>query len=391
MAHRHGLDFHIEHADVAQLAGNLEQTAREVRREFFRRMIASGVVDRVATGHTLSDQAETVLFRLLRGAGNTGLAGILPLTEDGIVRPLLGVSRDRVLAYLHENALSYRTDHTNLDRSLRRNRIRLDLIPELKRDYNPAVEEQLAQAAELARSEELYWQDEIAALAGQGFRRKAGTVILRGPWLLGHPLAVARRLVRRAIAEVRGDLRQIEFAHVEQVLELAKSAEGHGRRQLPGVDVLRSFEWLRFAPPGLDAGSPRLVAEPLDIPGVARIGSVCVVAQLLQGRNGNCGYNEGEEAEAGFSFLDWDRIEKPLTVRFWLPGDQYRPVGAAGPEKLKQMFQSGRVPLWERRFWPIIENGQGIVWSRRFGPAAGLEASERSGQVLKIGEIVDGE
>lgn len=393
LAQRHGLDFHLERAGVAQLAlgHNLEQTARDVRRAFFRRLIASSVVDRVATGHTMSDQAETVLFRFVRGAGTAGIAGVLPRTEDGIVRPLLGASRSQVMEYLHANRLPYRTDRTNRDRSLMRNRIRLDLIPELKRDYNPAIEQQLAQAADLAQSEEQYWQTEIDRLAAQGFQRKAGTVIVRSPWLLGRPIAVARRLVRRAIAEVRGDLRRIEFAHVEQVLELAKDSEGHGRRQLPGVDVIRSFEWLRFAPLSLEAGPPRLVAAPLDIPGAARIGPVCVVAQLLQGRHGNCGYNEGEEAAAGCSLLDWDRIEKPLTLRFWLPGDQYRPVGAAGPEKLKQMFQSGRVPLWERRTWPIIESGQGIVWSRKFGPAAGLEASARSEQVLKIGEIVDGE
>lgn len=393
LARRAGIDSHIEHVNVAELAvgGNLEQTARDARREFFLRMIADGVVEVVATGHTLSDQAETVLFRLLRGTGPTGIAGVLPRTDDGIVRPLLGVSRSQVLDYLHEQRIAYRTDPTNQDRTYTRNRIRLDLIPDLQRLYNPGIEEQLAQAAELARGEELYWRREIARLAGMGFQRQAGAVVLSSEWLLAQPIAVARRLLRHAIQLIKGDLRQVEFAHVEQVLELAMHSEGHGRRQLPGVDVIRSFGLLRFAAIAIEPAPPRLTMVPLEVPGSVRIGPVGLVSELLQGSDWNCGYNEGEESGVVYTFLDWDRLEKPLTVRFWLPGDQYRPVGCTGVEKLKQMFQSTKVPLWERRFWPIIENKQGIVWSRKFGPAAGLQASRHSEQVLKIGEIVDGE
>ncbi|MBL8228158.1 MAG: tRNA lysidine(34) synthetase TilS [Bryobacterales bacterium] len=393
LAHRHGLDFHLECADIARLAEghNIEQAAREARRDFFVRMITSGIADRVATGHTLSDQAETVLFRLLRGAGTTGLSGILPRTSEGIVRPLILVRRDQVMDYLHDDGIPFRTDRTNQDRSLSRNRIRLDLIPTLRTAFNPSIEEQLAQAADLARAEEAYWHDETVRHAAGGFVRKSGAIVISCPWLLAQPLALARRLIRHAIHEVKGDLRQIGFGHVEQVLELARFSEGHGRRQFPGIDVFRSFDSLRFDVQGADAHAPRIVSSVLRIPGVTRIGPTCVVTSLLQGSDWNCGYNEGEDSGAGFSFLDWDRLHQPLTMRFWLPGDQYRPVGAAGPEKLKHLFQSRKVPLWERRFWPIIENGKEIVWSRGFGPAAGLQASRSSGQVLKIGEFVDGE
>lgn len=393
LAHRHGLDFHLERADVAKLAAgqNIEQAARDARREFFTRMITNGVADRVATGHTLSDQAETVLFRLLRGTGTTGLAGILPRTSEGIVRPLIHIRRDQIMGYLHEQGIDFRSDRSNQDRSLSRNRIRLDLIPTLRSSFNPSIEEQLAQAADLARAEEAYWHDETVRRAAEGFVRKPSAVVIGCPWLLAQPLALARRLIRHAIHEVKGDLRQIGFGHVEQVLELARFSEGHGRRQFPGVDVFRSFDSLRFALQGADSHTPRIVSSALRIPGATRIGPICVVTSLLQGSDWNCGYNEGEDSGAGFSLLDWDRLEKPLTLRFWLPGDQIRPHGAAGPEKLKHLFQSRRVPLWERRFWPIIESGKEIVWSRGFGPAEGLQASRSSGQVLKIGEFVDGE
>src|SRR5580693_433182 len=153
-----GLPFHIHNADVPAVAGNQEQAARQVRHKFFAELIAAGKVDCVATGHTRSDQAETVLYRILRGSGLAGLAGILPVTNEGIVRPLLEQNRSEIEAWLRERNIAWREDNTNQDRSYARNRLRHEILPLLRETFNPRLDETLSNMATLAQDEESYWQ-----------------------------------------------------------------------------------------------------------------------------------------------------------------------------------------------------------------------------------------
>ncbi len=160
-----GLAAHVASIDVAArraaTGDNLEQAARRARREFFLAAIRSGRVDRVATGHTRTDQAETVLLRLFRGAGVEGLAAMRPVTPDGMVRPLLAVSRADAEQFLRERGIAWREDATNRDLRYARNRVRHQSMPVLAREFNPRLEEALARTAELAGEEEDYWCAEI--------------------------------------------------------------------------------------------------------------------------------------------------------------------------------------------------------------------------------------
>ncbi len=121
-----GLPFHLQRADVPAMDGNLEEAARNIRQAFYAELIASGAVDRVATGHTRSDQAETVLYRILRGSGLTGLSGILPVTSERVVRPLLEIDRSEIEAWLRQRKIAWKEDETNQDRTYARNRLRHD-------------------------------------------------------------------------------------------------------------------------------------------------------------------------------------------------------------------------------------------------------------------------
>ncbi|MBL8177273.1 MAG: tRNA lysidine(34) synthetase TilS [Bryobacterales bacterium] len=359
---------------------NLEQAARTARLTFFREM--RQLVDRVATGHTLNDQAETVLFRFLRGTGPSGLTGILPSTADGLIRPLLSVSRAEVEGFLREKGVGWRTDETNRERNFVRNRIRLDLLPLLERVYNPGVIGQLAQTADIAREEEGFWK---GYLTRYEVRLVQGAVVLGTDVLAMEGRAVARRLVREAIQQVKGDLREIEYKHVEAALRLATQKEGSGRLQLPGVDVFRSFDRVRIARLGDYARERRAVSMPLGVPGEIHLpeGGVRLRATLVDG------YNEDQAETTSCNLLDWDRIEGPLTARYWLPGDGYHPAGSARAQKIKDLFQLHRVPLWERRFWPMVESSQGIVWTRRFGAARFASAGPATARALQIDELSD--
>src|SRR5476651_686134 len=161
LAARLGLPFLIREADVAASSDNLEQAARLARLAFFHEVLAAGAVSRVALGHTRSDQAETVLFRFLRGSGTAGLAGIRPVTSQGIVRPLIEIERSQVTQFLRERGIPWREDSSNASLQFARNRIRRQLLPQLASAWNPAIVQTLAHTADWALAEEAWWEAEI--------------------------------------------------------------------------------------------------------------------------------------------------------------------------------------------------------------------------------------
>ncbi len=342
LAARLGLPFEARAEDVAAAADNLEQAARHARRRFFREAIEAGRVDRVALGHTRNDQAETVLFRFLRGSGTAGLAGMRPVTRDGFVRPLLEVTRGQVEEYLRSRGIQWREDASNRDLRFARNRIRHQLLPALAGEWNPALVETLAGMARVAGDEEDYWRGEVERQAAQILEEKDGAVVVDSRRLAELPRGLSRRLIRRAIEIVKGDLRSIDVRHVDAILGLAGETEGHGRVRAPGVDVMRSFEWLRLAAPGAHGRPEFSIAVPA--PGRYRFAG-------------------GEVEILG-------KVNEPMELRNWRPGDTFDPAGRIPARKIKELFQEVRVPLWERARWPVLSAGGKLVWAGEFGSAA---------------------
>ncbi|MBI3665577.1 MAG: TilS substrate-binding domain-containing protein [Acidobacteria bacterium] len=223
-------------------------------------------------GQTRTDQAETVLFRFLRGAATAGLAGIYPLLEGGVVRPLIEVDRAEVLRYLRAAGRQWREDSSNESRDMARNRLRHEMLPQLAREWNPEITGALAQLADWARDEESYWSAEMERLAPVYLRSKDRVLYLEARRVAALPPAVERRLLRHAVEQVRGDLRGVEFGHIEQIRRLTALEEGHGRAQIPGVDVFRSFDQVRLAPLDANEGlDTRNFSLELAIPGTYEI------------------------------------------------------------------------------------------------------------------------
>lgn len=356
--------------------GNLEQAARDLRRRFFQEFVDAGRLDRIATGHTLTDQAETVLFRLVRGTGLPGLAAMRPLA-GAFARPLLELERDEVRAWLAGRGLAWRDDTSNEDRRFSRNRIRLELLPAL-REENPRVDQALGHLATLAQEEEDYWAQEVARALELAASEQPFGLILDAGALLSMPRALARRVVRGAIERVKGDLRQLEFLHVEQVMVLAASPEGEGEAELPGVKVERSFEWLRFHT-GEGAAPPELrITGPGEYPSPEPGSRILVEVDE----------SKVESSEQALC----DRVRAPdawargLTLRGWRAGDRYRPVGHADEMKLKVLFHRARIPSWERPSWPMLTIEDKIVWVKQFGVAAEFAAGPGSEPGLRITE-----
>ena len=365
LAARYKLPFLVASPPVPE--GNVEQEARRLRYEFFK---GHGVV---ATGHTLDDQAETVLYRFLRGSGTAGLSGIRP-TAPGIIRPLLELRRVEIRTWLREHEIAWREDSSNADPDFARNRIRLRHLPDLSASLNPSLTEGLASTAEWARDEEDYWVAELSRLEPLYLDIRPETVLIQLGSFCLLPAAVQRRLLRRAIERVRGSLRSIDFRHVEAIRAMMATSEGSGRAQLPGLEAYRSFDWLRLGPPGFDARIERDFEIPLLIPGRTEDIDRHLALEVELCPGGHV-YNDGVDG------LDGERCTGSLMLRNWRPGDQ-----TAG-KKIKTLFQEYRIPLWERRTWPVVTSGNSIVWTRRFGAASEFAAGPESRKILMIREV----
>ena len=278
-----GLPFHEARVDVGatakENAETIEEAARRLRYGWFRKLMASGEVEAVATAHTRDDQAETVLAKFLRGAWTEGLSGIHPVIEypEGrILRPLLGATRAEVEAYLSALGQSWREDSSNRHLTFTRNRIRHELLPLLE-GWNPQLREHLAQMATLARDEEAWWTAELARLGPQilmhglpvrgGGRRAAGDgLAIEVSRLALLPTALQRRLLRSAAVQLGT---AVDFPSTEALRNLAITGRAGQKLQLAqGLRAERTARELRLAI--LPAGEGAAVVAPeytIAIPG----------------------------------------------------------------------------------------------------------------------------
>jgi tRNA(Ile)-lysidine synthase len=256
LCERLGVELRSAAADVRSRArherGGLEQAARRERYAFLRRVREEEKAAAIAVAHTRDDQAETLLLRLLRGAGATGLAGMRVRTGD-VIRPLLGVSREDVIAHLRGRGLDWREDPSNADPAHRRNRVRHELLPYLEARFNPRIREALARTAAVLADEAAHIRCEAEALLDQAARDDGDAVVLSRPALLAAPAAVARAAIRQALIGAGGQ-RQVSAGHVERVLALVRAKAPSGRR-LPLPDGREA----RFRRDGVWLG-PRIAA-----------------------------------------------------------------------------------------------------------------------------------
>ncbi len=341
-----GLELHVRRVDTqGERNGNgVEETARRLRYAWWGELLAAGAVDAVATAHTLDDQAETVLGKLLRGAWTEGLAGIFPVVEHPrgcIVRPFLPVRRMAIEQWLQARGASWREDSSNRELTFTRNRIRQELLPELER-WNPQIRGNLAQLAELARDEERYWDAELdrleplLLLTGRpvrgGGRASGETVALDMVRLQAQPTALQRRLLRRAAERVGAT---VDFAATEAMRTLVTHGKAGEQRPLgAGWVAERTARELR-----LSLSAP--VPEPQAAVVFPLPGSVEVQGWQLQ-----------VDAE----------VTGNAVVRPWRAGDRVRLRHSSGPKKVKEVLERMRISGSDRAGWLVMEWSGEIVW-----------------------------
>jgi tRNA(Ile)-lysidine synthase len=382
LAEAHGLVFLTERGDAPATARahklTLEEAARELRYAWFRKLLQEEALDSVATAHTADDQAETVLLRLLRGAGTRGLAGIYPRKQEeqgAVIRPLLGVRRAEVEDYLRGLGQAWREDPMNVDLRHARNRVRHELLPLLEREYSPGIVPVLADTAEVARGEEEFWQEEAARLLSQlAAERSASGPSLDAAALCRHPVAVQRRLLRAA-AEAAG--LRLSFHHCEEVRSLLAGRGAPSSCDLPEGWRAALLRGRLLFEKRDESAAPAEYEYRLRVPGeveVTELGTV-IRASLVASAAGKPEYNRGR-------FLEPRKLGTELVVRNWRAGDRFWPAHSKSPKKVKELLAARRVAGPDRRLWPVVASGSEIVWIRGFPGAQAFVASAASGALL---------
>ena len=456
LATEHGLELSACAAPVEHARGTgIESAARKLRYEFFRQLVDQGPVSqaratnspatnprvtKVATAHTLDDQAETVLLRMFRGTGIRGLAGILPrlrlpapnpqspersslrnarrlldtqrrvlatgywpLGTDCVVRPLLGFRRAELREYLRERSQSWREDSSNQDSAFLRNRLRQRLMPLIAGEFGEAAIEHIAELAEIARAEEDHWAAHPLSPSAPGARLAFDKQ--PADKLLALPLAAARRTIRAWI-EQNAPAARVSFRLIEEILDLARGPAGR-KIELPGSSALATDAPIEAAEAGdesalFHANKARSVSRlhvarvradlvletssseaedyeyTLPVPGEVFIPElgVCIAAEEA---------DVASEPEKNRSeLLDPTRLGSELIIRNWRPGDRFWPAHTRQEKKVKELLSDRHSTGSEKKRWPVAVCRGELVWVRGFAaPKAWLS---RSGHAIRIRE-----
>ncbi len=380
-----GIPLHVGYPPAGALApdsSDLEARARRVRMHFLETTRVREGYDYLALGHHRDDQAETLLLALLRGAGSSGLSGMAP-RRGRIIRPLLGVSREDLEEFLGDRGVEYVTDSSNLLAEQTRNRIRLELIPWLAREYNPGIVSVLARTAELVGEEDRYMQAQAgsvfrsaAVLEGFGTGESSGRRVMLPVSLFDTQAPLLRRVLRLAYRAVRGTLEDLTREHVEMLLRPGALPSGWSI-DLPGAVRARiSKDFLVFEktrPRRQSRSSPAILPVPgvLVFPGTALHLQARLLDSVASRAVASALVGPHPPLLVRHAFIDYNKVALPLRVRFWRPGDRMQPLGMRGHRKIQDILVDAKVPRTARSRVPLVlDSDHRVLW------LAGLRVSE---------------
>ena len=363
--------------NVAALTGSgrgIEEAARDCRYAFLLRVAEQTNSSVVALAHHADDNVETILHRILRGTGLRGLGGI-PVqrrlaseSEVRLIRPLLRLRRDQLRAFLAERDLPWRQDESNADLRMMRNRLRAAVLPLLREQVNPAVDEALLRLAEQAQQADALLREQADAVAARAVRVESeGQLLIRIEDLRPQPRIVQQELVRCAIVSLGLGEKSLTAGHLAAVVRLA-AEPGRGKRiDLPGgLVVSKEPQSLRFRLHPQAEPRPDLPEVTIPLDGETPLPDYGITIHTAQAtfRPEKAGDLAGwkRRKAAGHEWLDRDRLHPPLTVRTHRPGERFHPLGAPGTKTLADFLGEAKVAPAARKRTPIVYDQRGPIW-----------------------------
>jgi tRNA(Ile)-lysidine synthase len=381
LAQELGLPFHLGTGDVRREARerkiSLQMAARDLRLPFLKETCRLHGYHKLALGHTADDQVEQFLLRLLRGTGLEGLKGMRFTAPDGLVRPLLAVGKEVLLAWLRREALPYREDASNLNRRYLRNRVRLELLPVLAR-FNPQVKTAVWRLmSRLEEDERLLARQTAQAWEMVGRMVTPDFACLDLAALLALPSGLEKRTLRYALGMFAGG-QEINAAQVENILSLGRAHRSGGRIDFRECQAARAGRelhiWRRLPPPPADA------VAVLPAPGVWDTPAGWRFLLSLSPYAEDFSY----QPAPGAVCLDGGQASLPLTVRYSRPGDRFWPRGGPGTRKLQDFLVDSKIPRWLRPHLPLVESNGRIIWVAGLRPAEYVRVAPHTHTVLLL-------
>lgn len=379
------LNFHTRSFDVAKIARrkklSIEEAAREVRYQYLDKLAQRLKASKIALGHNADDQAETVLMRLIRGTGALGLTG-MSIVRGKIIRPLLQIKREEIEEFLKEQNLDFRIDSSNLRQDYLRNRIRLKLLPHLKRNYNPKIIDILNRTASILSAQEDYLEKKILKEFGRVAKSQKEKISLDLDKLFSYDIFLQREILRLAIDQLEGGVFKTGFSQIERILSLAQQRKA-GRRVFLSQNILAEVSASRL---NLYKVKKTEKDQPIDFPGIAvleRFGIRLDSEIIKKGNLKEKPYSKDEMT----AFLDWDKLKPPFVLRNPWTGDRFNPLGMKGTKSLKDFLTDLKVPRYEKEKALVLTSKNRIVWVLGYRIADQFKVQKNTREILKINAV----
>ena len=382
---------------------SLEEAARIVRYRFFESVAEKYMFNKIALGHNADDNAELVIMQLLRGSGPLGISGIPPVRNGKIIRPLIKLTKSEILEFLAVNELKFVLDKSNNDQRYLRNRIRHHLIPHLKSSYNKRIVETINRFASIIRSEEEWIDDLIKPIFNKAvLAAENNSVALSISSINELHIAAQRRIIRKAIAEIKGNLRRITFSHIESVISLLNSGHAFGCIDLPDriwikrdgdtISFSREKSLLRDLYKKLSDENKLSFEYRILKPEASFKAEIFPRSLLIKELGLNMEFSKIDiknlpdihNAGHNVAFFDMDKLSFPLVLRNFRPGDKFQPLGMSGTQKVKKYFINNKVARAQRAKCLILLSQDKIMWVVGYRIDDFFKVKQSARNILKV-------
>jgi len=358
---------------------SLQEAARRLRFHFFEQILQKYEAQKIALGHHADDQVETVLLRLMRGAGLQGLKGILPVREGKVIRPLLEVWRHEIEAFAAENHIPFLIDSSNLKEDYLRNRVRLSLIPLLEKEYQPNLKEILLRTSTILREENDYLEKEAEKVYQNMVEKKGDALTFQYPVYRSLHPAIQWRVIQKMLRTIYGE--EKEDLEISQTFKRLKHPPPSFVLEFPlGICMEKRYETVSLGKKKLETIPPFEVE--LVSPGRTFIKEISreVVTEEMDVQ----GESRVPRVSSEVAFLDYQVLQFPLRIRNFRPGDRFQPLGVEGSQKLKEFFIDHKIPRFERSKIPLLISGEKIVWVVGYRIDDRFKVTDKTSNVLKV-------
>ncbi|MGE5633420.1 MAG: tRNA lysidine(34) synthetase TilS [Caulobacteraceae bacterium] len=333
-----------------------EEAGREIRYKLFNEMCDRVGANKIAVAQNLNDHIETILMRFMRGSGIDGLKGIEPV-RDNIVRPLIETDRRKIEEYCSELKLNPRIDKTNLEPIYYRNKVRLELIPYMEKNFNPNIKQALARFSNLIKDENEFLEQEAGKAFDTVAESEAGRIIIDTGKTKGMHIALKRRLVRIAVENLSNTLNGFEFKHFEGIVDLMDKSTGAAVMLPQKIKAYVSYDKLILAKDIEKADKKCYYKLKYDYDNNIETENGRIIIARKKSND-----IERITKEKDRIFIDGSKIREGLVLRNREPGDMFSPIGLKGSKKLKDYFIDEKVPREQRDEIELIADGNEVVW-----------------------------